>query len=113
MRGLGREIHHGGESNLCPTRDGDGRVPPHKGTSLRALASGPFIVHRRGGGQLIILAVSGGATTEQNSSKYCVCVKRQRVVCKAACRANHFLKKGDSTDCTQAEACFLTARDFL
>lgn len=40
MRGLGREIHHGGESNLCPTRDSDGRVPTHKGTSLGPLRRG-------------------------------------------------------------------------
>ncbi len=34
MRSLGREIHHCGESNLCPTRDSDWHLPSCKETFL-------------------------------------------------------------------------------
>lgn len=34
MRGLGREIHHCGESNLCPTQDSDWHLPSCKETLL-------------------------------------------------------------------------------
>ena len=98
MRGLGREIHHCSESNLCPTRDSDWHLPSHKETFL-ALVHWIYQPRRRrlfmrvdNRNWLFCLASGWLQVAKWNDFS----ARRQMgIVCDTVWWANHFLKWGE------------------